>query len=100
MIQAALWDAETGTAVHAQSSINGWEWPLVRARLVSGWWKGGVGLLSLLFMMGVIRFLNRSVFYNLRSRENKTIYVLIQIGFGAALLFVGYFFTVWWIGPG
>ena len=99
VIQAALWDAETATAIHAQNSINGWEWPLVRERLVSGWWKGGIGFLSLLVMLGVIRFLNRSVFYNLRSRENKTVYILIQLGFGLAFLSVGYLFVEWWAFP-
>lgn len=71
VIQAAFWDAETGTAVHAQGSINGWEWPLVKRRLVSGWWKGGVGLLSLLVMLGGVRILNRSAFYDLRFDKNS-----------------------------
>ena len=99
-IQGALWDAERGTAIHAQGRINGWEWPLVRKRITSSWWKGGIGVISLLFMLGVIRLLNRSVFYNLRSRENRTIYILIQIGFGLTLISAGYFFVVWWAFPG
>jgi len=100
VIQAALWDAETGTAVHAQSRINGWEWPLVRKRLVSSWWKGGIGLLSMLIMIGVTRLLNRSAFYDLRARENRTTYILIQLGLGLAIVCAGYFFAAWWFFPG
>ncbi len=96
-IQAALWDTETGSANHAQVKISGTEWALVKKRLTSYWWKGGLGLLTLLVMIGIIRLLNRSVCYNLRSRENKTIYILIQVGFGLTFLFAGYFFVVWWI---
>ena len=99
VIQAALWDAAAGSAVHTQAKISGWEWLLVKKRLTSYWWKGCLGLLTLIMMMGVIRFLNRSVCYDLRSRENKTIYILIQIGFGLTLLSTGYFFVVWWIFP-
>ena len=99
VIQIALWDAETGTAVHAQGRVNGWEWPLVRERLVSSWWKGGIGLISLLIMLGVIRLLNRSALYDLRARESRTIYILIQIGFGLIVICAGYFFSVWWLSP-
>jgi len=99
-IQAALWDAELGSANHAQVKITGTEWAFVKKRLTSYWWKGGLGLLTLLVMMGVIRLLNRSVCYNLRSRENRTIYILIQVGFGLTLLSAGYFFVVWWVFPG
>ena len=99
-IQAALWDAEIGSANHAQVKISGTEWALVKKRLTSCWWKGGLGLLTLLVMIGIIRLLNRSVCYNLRSRENKTMYILIQVGFGLTLLSVGYFFVVWWVFPG
>lgn len=99
VVQAALWDAAAGSAVHTQAKISGWEPLLVKKRLVTSWWKGGIGLLTLLAMIGVIRFLNRSVFYDLRSRQNKTMYVLIQLGFGLVLLFAGYFFAVWWFFP-
>lgn len=99
VIQAALWDAAAGSAVHTQAKISDWEWLLVKKRLTSYWWKGGLGLLTLLVMMGVIRLLNRSVCYNLRSRENKTIYILIQAGFVLTLLSAGYFFIVWWVFP-
>ena len=99
VIQAALWDAAAGSAVHTQAKISGWERLLVKKRLVRYWWKGGLGLLTLLVMIGVIRFLNRSVCYDLRSRENKTVYILIQFGFGLALLCAGYFFAVWWVFP-
>ena len=99
-IQAALWDAESGSANHAQVKISGGEWAFVKKRIASQWWKGGLGLLTLLVMMGVIRLLNRSVCYNLRSRENRTIYILIQVGFGLILISAGYFFTVWWVFPG
>lgn len=98
-IQAALWDAELGSATHTQVKITGTEWAFIQKRLSSCWWKGGLGLLTLLVMMGFIRLLNRSVLYNFRSRENKTVYILIQVGFGLALLCAGYFFTVWWIFP-
>jgi len=99
-IQAALWDAELGSATHAQVKITGTEWVFIKKRLSSCWWKGGIGLLTLLVMIGVIRFLNRSVFYDLRSRQNKTVYILIQAGFGLILVSVGYFFVVWWFFPG
>ena len=99
-IQAALWDAASGAANHAQVKISGAEWAFVKKRIVAYWWRGGIGLLTLLVMMGIIRILNRSVCYNLRSRENRTIYILIQIGFGLTLLSAGYFFVVWWAFPG
>ena len=99
-IQAALWDAASGSANHAQVKISGTEWAFVKKRIVAHWWRGGIGLLTLLVMMGIIRMLNRSVCYNLRSRENRTIYILIQIGFGLTFLSVGYFFVVWWAFPG
>ena len=99
-LQAALWDAASGTAHHAQVKISGTEWVFVKKRIVAYWWRGGIGLLTLLVMMGVIRMLNRSVCYNLRSRENRTLYILIQVGFGLTLLSAGYFFVVWWAFPG
>jgi len=99
-IQAAMWDAASGTVNHAQVKISGTEWAFVKKRITAYWWRGGIGLLTLLVMMGVIRMLNRSVCYNLRSRENRTIYILIQIGFGLTLLSAGYFFVVWWAFPG
>ena len=100
VIQGVLWDAAAGLAVHTQAKISGWERLLVKKRLTTYWWKGGLGLLTLLVMMGVIRLLNRSVCYDLRSRENKTLYILIQVGFGLTLLSAGYFFVVWWVFPG
>ena len=99
-IQAVLWDAASGTANHAQVKISGTEWAFVKKRIVAYWWRGGIGLLTLLVMMGIIRMLNRSVCYNLRSRENRTLYILIQIGFGLTLISAGYFFVVWWAFPG
>ncbi len=99
VVQAALWDAATGSAVHTQAKISGWEPLLVKRRLFISWWKGGIGLLTLLVMIGIIRFLNRSAFYDLRSRQNRTVYFLIQAGFGLVLVSAGYFFAVWWFFP-
>jgi len=99
-IQAALWDAELGSATHAQVKIRGSEWVLVKSRIISEWWKGLIGLMALLAMMVVIRLLNRSIFYNLRSRGTKTIYILIQTGFGIVVICTAYFFAVWWLFRG
>jgi TolB-like protein len=99
IIQAALWDAETGTAFHTQGKINGWELPLVKKRMLSNWWKGLIGILSLLTLFGIMRVLSRSVLYDLRAKESRTVYGLIQLGFSVVALFMGYIFAVWWFFP-
>ncbi len=99
IIHAALWDAETGTAFHTQGKITGWEWPLIKKRMLSNWWKGLIGILSILTLFGIMRVLNRSVFYDLGARKSRTVYRLIQLGFCVVVIFLGYIFSAWWFFP-
>ena len=96
-IQAALWDQEVGAVKYALVKAHNWSWPLVRKKALEDYWKGLVGGLIMLMLLAGMNQINRTVLYNMHTRENGMNYKLVQLGFVILFTASGYGLAIWWL---
>ncbi len=96
-IQAALWDADRGTAVHSQVKIGGWDRDLVKSNLRTHWWKGLTGGLALVILCCIIHFLNKTALFNMRASEKWFMFFGFQAAFVVLFILTCYVFARWWL---